>query len=421
MKKSNNASTGGCRILKFLCMSPTVRSSEETKSSSGIVRNPPIASILSSSTTCDIETAPTTLHRGRDLEIASQVRNFAYNELRLATRNFSREGLLGEGGFGSVYRGWINENGGSPVKPDTGIAVAVKTLNRHGLQGHREWLAEVNFLGNLHHQNLVKLVGYCMEGDQRLIVYEFMARGSLENQLFRRSMPLPWRVRMKIALDAARGLAYLHEEAQKPVIYRDFKASNVLLDADYNAKLSDFGLARDGPEGDQTHVTTRIVGTYGYAAPEYVRTGHLTTKSDVYSFGVVLLEILAGRKAMDKSRPKGEHNLLAWARPYLGNCHFFRIVDPRLEGHFSKIGALRSGEIVALCLRKNAKLRPLMSEVVEMLRSLLSMREIKDADNVQAGVAANNKHVAGSLSSPRRSYASSSNITLTYKVNRNMT
>lgn len=261
-----------------------------------------------------------------------------------------------------------------------------------------------------------------MEGDQRLIVYEFMARGSLENQLFRRSMALPWCVRMKIALHAAQGLAYLHEEAQKPVIYRDFKASNVLLDADYNVKLSDFGLARDGPEGDQTHVTTRRVGTYGYAAPEYVLTGHLTMKSDVYSFGVVFLEILAGRKAMDKSRPRGEHNLMAWARPYLGDrCHFCRIIDPRLEGHFSKTGALRSTEIVALCLRKNAKLRPLMSEVVEMLMPLLSMRLIKDADNVQAGVRAKDKHVAGNLSSPSGSHASSSNYTLNYSVNRNMT
>ncbi|KAJ6719493.1 hypothetical protein OIU79_007204 [Salix purpurea] len=181
-------------------------------------------------------------------------------------------------------KGWVEENGTAPVKPGTGLTVAVKTLNHDGLQGHKEWLAEVNFLGDLVHPNLVKLIGYCIEDDQRLLVYEFMPRGSLENHLFRRSLPLPWSIRMKIALGAAEGLAFLHEEAERPVIYRDFKTSNILLDADYNAKLSDFGLAKDGPEGDKTHVSTRVMGTYGYAAPEYVMTGHLTSRSDVYSF-----------------------------------------------------------------------------------------------------------------------------------------
>ncbi|MCD9559181.1 hypothetical protein HAX54_017035 [Datura stramonium] len=397
---------------------------EETKSSTEIIGDPPIAPVLSSSTTTDVETTPTTPNRGRELEIASHIRNFSFNELRLATKNFRRENLLGLGGFGSVYKGWINENGSSPVKFGTGLAVAVKTLNQYGLQGHREWLAEIRFLGNLQHQSLVKLVGYCMEGDQRLIVYEFMTRGSLENHLFRRSWPLPWNHRMKIALAAAEGLAYLHEGAQKPVIYRDFKTSNILLDVEYNAKLSDFGLARDGPEGDETHVSTRIVGTYGYAAPEYVTTGHLTMKSDVYSFGVVFLEILTGRKAMAKDTPNGE-DLVTWAKPYLANrSNFYRIIDPRLTGQFPNQEAFRCTEIVLLCLRRNAKSRPRMSEVVEMLMLLPSMRDpsapsmhINDAgvnsngNNVQAGVVAKDKHAAGS------SYASSSNHTPAYNVN----
>ncbi|TMX00449.1 hypothetical protein EJD97_000825 [Solanum chilense] len=399
MKKSSHLSKGIYKMLKFLCFSTSIRSSDETKETSG----GPSA-----------ETARTTPDRGMVQEIASQPRRFSFNELSLATRNFRREDFLGMGGFGPVYKGWINEN---PVKPGTGLAVAVKILNRYGVQGHREWLAEVHFLQNLHHQNLVKLVGYCMEGHQRLIVYEFMARGSLENHLFR-SVVLPWCTRIRIALGAAQGLAYLHEETQKPVIYRDFKASNILLDADYNAKLSDFGLARDGPEGDQTHVSTRVMGTFGYAAPEYLMTGHLTVKSDVYSFGVVLLEILSGRKAMDKNQRMGEHYLVSWAQPYLGNKHhFWRIIDPRLGGHFSKKGALKCTEIASLCLRMNPKLRPQMSEIVEMLMHLPSTSEFRDADDNSNSnnLEAKNKHVAGNLNSPTGSNASPASYTLSNK------
>ncbi|MFS7977256.1 putative protein kinase RLK-Pelle-RLCK-VIIa-2 family [Helianthus anomalus] len=148
------------------------------------------------------------------------------------------------------------------------LTVVVKTLNHDGLQGHEEWLAEVSYLGDLLHPNLVKLIGYCIEDDQRLLAYEFMPCGSLENHLFRRSLPLPWSIRMKNALGATKGQAFLHEEAKIPVIYHDFKTSNILLDAEYNAKLSDFGLVKDAPEGDKTHVSTRVMGTYGYAAPE---------------------------------------------------------------------------------------------------------------------------------------------------------
>lgn len=175
---------------------------------------------------------------------------------------------------------------------------------------------------------------------------------------------------MKIALDAAKGLAFLHG-AERPIIYRDFKTSNILLDADFNAKLSDFGLAKEGPMGDQTHVSTRVMGTYGYAAPEYVMTGHLTARSDVYGFGVVLLEMLIGRRAMDKSRPSREHNLVEWARPLLNhNKKLLRIVDPRLEGQYSLKTALKVAHLAYQCLGQNPKGRPLMSQVVEILESL---------------------------------------------------
>ncbi|CAA6671710.1 unnamed protein product [Spirodela intermedia] len=317
-------------------------------------RDQPTANVASGSTSASNteSSSSSTPKLSEHMKVACQLRKFTFNELRLATRNFRPESLLGEGGFGCVFKGWIEENGTAPVKPGTGLTVAVKTLNHDGLQGHKEWLAEVNFLGDLLHPNLVKLIGYCIEDDHRLL------EGSL---------PLPWSTRMKIALGAAKGLAFLHEEAERPVIYRDFKTSNILLDADYNAKLSDFGLAKDGPEGDKTHVSTRVMGTYGYAAPEYVMTGHLTSKSDVYSFGVVLLEMLTGRRSMDKNRPNGEHNL---------RRSFYRIVDPRLEGHFSIKGAQRVAQVAQRCLCRDSKARPLMSQVVEALKPLINLKDM---------------------------------------------
>ncbi|KAG8482760.1 hypothetical protein CXB51_024120 [Gossypium anomalum] len=387
-KNKDEEEETGCWVkLRFLgsCMSSrsrvdnsmsgtTAESKSTTREKS---RDHPVVPV-SSTTTSNAETASTTPKYSEELKVASQLRKFTFIDLKLATRNFRPESLLGEGGFGCVFKGWIEENGTAPVKPGTGLTVAVKTLNIEGLQGHKEWLAEVDFLGNLLHPNLVKLVGYCIEDDHRLLVYEFMPRGSLENHLFRKgSLPLPWSIRMKIALGAAKGLAFLHEEAERPVIYRDFKTSNILLDADYNAKLSDFGLAKDGPEGDKTHVSTRVMGTYGYAAPEYVMTGHLTSKSDVYSFGVVLLEMLTGRRSMDKNRPNGEHNLVEWARPHLGDKRrFFRVLDPRLEGHFSIKGAQKAAQLAAQCLSRDPKARPRMSEVVEILKPLPNLKDM---------------------------------------------
>ncbi|WOG88335.1 hypothetical protein DCAR_0207570 [Daucus carota subsp. sativus] len=383
---------------------------------------------MSSSTTSNAGSTPSTPNLSEELKISSKLRKFSFSELKSATRNFRPESLLGEGGFGCVFKGWINEHGTTPVRPGTGLTVAVKTLNNNGLQGHKEWLAEVNFLGDLLHPNLVKLNGYCIEDDKRLLVYEFMPRGSLENHLFRRSLPLPWPVRMKIALGAATGLAFLHEEAERPVIYRDFKSSNILLDADYNAKLSDFGLAKDGPDGDNTHVSTRVMGTYGYAAPEYVMTGHLTSKSDVYSFGVVLLEMLTGRRSMDKHRPNGEHNLVEWARPCLVDRRkFYKLVDPRLNGRFSLKGAQKTVQLAAHCLSRDPKTRPLMSEVVQILKPLPDLKDMacsssyfqgmqadrggvnpnaRNGNRSQAGLVPKNKQVNRSLTIPNGQNAS---------------
>ncbi|XP_031093895.1 serine/threonine-protein kinase RIPK-like [Ipomoea triloba] len=314
-----------------------------------------------------------------DLSISlagSNLHVFTVQELRVITHAFSSSNFLGEGGFGQVHKGFVDDKLRPGLKAQP---VAVKRLDTDKCtdQGHREWLTEVVCLGQLRHPHVVKLIGYSCEEDQRLLVYEYMARGSLENQLFRRiSASLPWATRMKIAMGAAKGLAFLHG-AEKPIIFRDFKASNILLDSDYRAKLSDFGLAKDGPEGDDTHVSTRVMGTQGYAAPEYIMTGHLTAASDVYSFGVVLLELLTGRKSIDKTRPPREQNLVDWARPQLKDPRkLHRIMDPRLDGMYSEDGARKAALLAYKCLSQRSNARPTMSEVVRVLEPLKDYKEV---------------------------------------------
>ncbi|XP_019453507.1 PREDICTED: probable serine/threonine-protein kinase PBL19 isoform X1 [Lupinus angustifolius] len=310
-------------------------------------------------------------------EKAHNLRVFSYLELRHATNDFSRLFKIGEGGFGSVYKGTIKPVGG---KGDP-ILVAIKRLNQDGLQGHKQWLAEVQFLGVVEHPNLVKLLGYCAvdgeRGIQRLLVYEFMSNRSLESHLFNKAYdPLPWKRRLEIALGAAQGLAYLHEESEVQVIYRDFKCSNVLLDENFKPKLSDFGLAREGPIAGHTHVSTAVMGTFGYAAPDYIQTGHLTTKSDVWSFGVVLYEILTGRRALERNRPKPEQKLLEWVKQYPPESkRFVLLMDPRLIGQYSIYGAQELAKLADDCLHKSAKDRPTTSQVVERLKQIIQVSE----------------------------------------------
>ncbi|XP_042387042.1 probable serine/threonine-protein kinase PBL16 isoform X2 [Zingiber officinale] len=301
---------------------------------------------------------------------------FTFDELKIITGNFRLDYILGEGGFGSVYKGFINQDLREGLQP-LQVAVKVHDADNNSSQGHREWLAEVIFLGQLSHPNLVKLIGYCCEDEHRVLIYEFMPRGSVESNLFSIVLlPLPWSIRMKIALGAAKGLAFLHE-AEKPVIFRDFKTSNILLDQDYNAKLSDFGLAKDGPVGDKSHVSTRIIGTYGYAAPEYIMTGHLTAMSDVYSFGVVLLELLTGRKSLDKSRPTRKQTLTDWAAPLLTQKKkVLEIVDQRLGGDYPEKAVQKTAMLAHHCLNRNPKARPLMRDIVDSLEPLLIEAEL---------------------------------------------
>ncbi|KAJ7972374.1 Protein kinase [Quillaja saponaria] len=308
---------------------------------------------------------------------------FTVSELKSSTKNFGRSVMIGEGGFGCVYKGFV-KSGEDPSKK---IEVAVKQLGRRGMQGHREWVTEVNVLGVVEHPNLVKLVGYCADDDergiQRLLVYEYMPNRSVEDHLSPRSeAPLPWARRLKVAQDAARGLMYLHEEMDFQIIFRDFKSSNILLDENWNAKLSDFGLARLGPSEGLTHVSTAVVGTMGYAAPEYIQTGRLTSKSDVWSYGVFLYELITGRRPIDRNRPKGEQKLLEWVKPYLSDGKKFQLIlDPRLERKSIFKSAQRLAVVANRCLVRHPKNRPKMSEVLEMVNRILDSS--KDARSPQ--------------------------------------
>ncbi|KAD6119756.1 hypothetical protein R6Q59_025763 [Mikania micrantha] len=306
---------------------------------------------------------------------SSDLKSFSYSELRMATKNFHADSMLGEGGFGSVFKGWIDEQSLKATQPGTGVAVAVKRLDPGSFQGQREWLAEVNYLGKISHPNIVRLIGYCMEGENRLLVYEFMPRGSLDNHLFRRGSyfrPLSWTLRLKVVVGAAKALAFLHS-ADVKVIYRDFKTSNVLLSSDHNAKLSDFGIARDGPIGDNSHVTTRVMGSYGYAAPEYLATSHLTPRCDVFSFGVVLLEVLSGERAIDKTRcAPTEQFVSEWAQllKFDNRKLVGRLLDNSLKGQYTLDGAYVVAKLALRCVSGDPMSRPSMAEVVQQLESV---------------------------------------------------
>ncbi|KAL6577255.1 putative serine/threonine-protein kinase pbl5 [Orobanche minor] len=290
-------------------------------------------------------------------------REFALAELVAATENFNADHFLGEGGFGKVYKGRLQ---------DTGEVVAIKQLDRNGCQGIREFVVEVATLSNAEHPNLVKLIGYCADGDQRLLVYEYMPLGSLEDHLHvpRHSKKvLDWNTRIKIAAGTAEGLEYLHNKIA--VIYRDLKCSNILLGDGYFPKLSDFGLAKVGPLGDETHVSTRVMGTYGYCAPDYAMTGQLTFKSDIYSFGVVVLEIVTGRRAIDTRRNGSEQNLVEWAKPlFKDRKKFHQMADPALEGQYPMRGLYQALAISAMCIQEQPNLRPAITDIVSALKYL---------------------------------------------------
>ncbi|XP_065849372.1 uncharacterized protein [Euphorbia lathyris] len=289
-------------------------------------------------------------------------KTFSTIDMERATNSFHDSRIIGEGGFGRVYGGVLED----------GTQVAVKVLKRDDQQGGREFLAEVEMLSRLHHRNLVKLIGICAEERNRCLVYELVPNGSVESHLHgvdKESAPLDWDARIKIALGAARGLAYLHEDSSPRVIHRDFKSSNILLEYDFTPKVSDFGLARSAMDEENRHISTRVMGTFGYVAPEYAMTGHLLVKSDVYSYGVVLLELLTGRKPVDMSQPPGQENLVAWARPLLTSKEGLEaITDPSLGPDVPFDSVAKVAAIASMCVQPEVSHRPFMGEVVQALK-----------------------------------------------------
>ncbi|CAM0912121.1 unnamed protein product [Alopecurus aequalis] len=312
-----------------------------------------------------------------DLSVGNS-KSFSFDELYEITGGFSRDKLLGEGGFGCVFKGTTGD----------GREVAVKQLKGGGGQGEREFQAEVEIISRVHHRHLVSLVGYCISEDHRLLVYDFVANDTMHHNLHGKGRPvMDWPTRVKIAAGSARGLAYLHEDCHPRIIHRDIKSSNILLDDNFEAQVADFGLARLA-ENDVTHVSTRVMGTFGYLAPEYASTGKLTEKSDVFSFGVVLLELITGRKPVDSSRPLGDESLVEWARPLLTRAvdeqEFEELVDPRLGENYDAVEMFRVIEAAAACIRHSAARRPKMGQVVRILDSL-TLNDVDLTNGVQPG------------------------------------
>lgn len=298
--------------------------------------------------------------------------SFTYEELAMATDGFSEANLLGQGGFGYVHKG---------VLPN-GKEVAVKQLKAGSGQGEREFQAEVEIISRVHHRHLVSLVGYCITGSRRLLVYEFVPNDTLEFHLHGKGRPtMDWPTRLKIALGSAKGLAYLHEDCNPKIIHRDIKAANILLDLKFEAKVADFGLAKLSSDVN-THVSTRVMGTFGYLAPEYASSGKLTEKSDVFSFGVMLLEMITGRRPVDTTQSFMDDGLLDWARPLLLRAtedgHYDSLVDPKLRDNYDHNEMARMVACAAACVRHSARRRPRMSQVVHALEGESSLSDLNE-------------------------------------------
>ncbi|XP_058736100.1 proline-rich receptor-like protein kinase PERK4 isoform X1 [Vicia villosa] len=297
---------------------------------------------------------------------------FSYEELASATKGFANENIIGQGGFGYVHKG---------ILPN-GKEIAVKSLKSGSGQGEREFQAEIDIISRVHHRHLVSLVGYCVCGGQRMLVYEFVPNQTLEHHLHGKGVPtMDWPTRMKIALGSARGLAYLHEDCSPRIIHRDIKASNVLIDDSFEAKVADFGLAKLTTDTN-THVSTRVMGTFGYMAPEYASSGKLTEKSDVFSFGVMLLELLTGKRPLDLSNAMDE-SLVDWARPLLSQAleedgNFAELVDPFLEGNYNNQEMIRLAACASSSIRHSAKKRSKMSQIVRALEGDVSLEDLKE-------------------------------------------
>ncbi|XP_010429930.1 PREDICTED: probable serine/threonine-protein kinase At1g01540 [Camelina sativa] len=287
---------------------------------------------------------------------------YTLRELEVSTNGFADENVIGQGGYGIVYRGVLEDKS----------MVAIKNLLNNKGQAEREFKVEVEAIGRVRHKNLVRLLGYCVEGAHRMLVYEYVDNGNLEQWLHGGGLgfksPLTWEIRMNIVLGTAKGLMYLHEVLEPKVVHRDIKSSNILLDKQWNSKVSDFGLAKLlGSE--MSYVTTRVMGTFGYVAPEYASTGMLNERSDIYSFGVLVMEIISGRSPVDYSRAPGEVNLVEWLKRMVTNRDAEGVLDPRMVEKPS-LRSLKRTLLVALrCVDPNAQKRPKMGHIIHMLEA----------------------------------------------------
>ncbi|KAK9714702.1 hypothetical protein RND81_06G113600 [Saponaria officinalis] len=299
-------------------------------------------------------------------QLLENIRQFSYNELRVATDNFNLSNKIGRGGFGIVYKGILKG----------GLQAAVKTLSVDSKQGLREFLSEINTITNVRHPNLVELLGCCAEGTNRILVYEYLPNNSLDRALLGFTSDrglLNWERRSAICLGTARGLAFLHEELVPPIVHRDIKASNILLDTNFLPKIGDFGLAKLFPE-DITHISTRIAGTMGYLAPEYALGGHLTKKADVYSFGVLMLEIISGQSSSKANWGGSQKYLLEWVWQLYVEGRVLEIVDSEM-GEYPEGQVIRCIIIAFFCTQGAANKRPSMRQVVEMLSRKTRLNE----------------------------------------------
>ncbi|CAK9137814.1 unnamed protein product [Ilex paraguariensis] len=291
---------------------------------------------------------------------------FTLKEMEEATCSFSDENLVGKGGFGRVYKGTLR----------SGEVVAIKKMELPPFklaEGEQEFRVEVDILSRLEHPNLVSLIGYCADGKQRFLVYEYMQKGNLQDHLNGiGEVKMGWPLRLKVALGAARGLAYLHSSSSVgiPIIHRDFKSTNILLNTNYEAKISDFGLAKLMPEGQETCVTARVLGTFGYFDPEYTLTGKLTLQSDVYAFGVVLLELLTGRRAVDLNQGPYDQNLVLQVRHILNDKKKQRkVIDPEMSrSSYTMESIAMFANLASRCVRIESIERPSMAECVKELQ-----------------------------------------------------
>ncbi|CAI0394065.1 unnamed protein product [Linum tenue] len=288
-------------------------------------------------------------------------RIFTYKELHVATNGFSEDNKLGEGGFGSVYWGKTND----------GLQIAVKKLKAMNSKAEMEFAVEVEVLGRVRHKNLLGLRGYCAGTDQRLIVYDYMPNLSLLSHLhgqFAGEVQLDWKRRMKVAIGSGEGLLYLHHEVTPHIIHRDIKASNVLLDSNFDPLVADFGFAKLIPDG-VSHMTTRVKGTLGYLAPEYAMWGKVSESCDVYSYGILLLELVTGRKPIEKLPGGIKRTITEWAEPFIVQGKFRDLVDPKLRGNFDENHLKQAVYVAALCVQNEPEKRPNMKEVVNMLKN----------------------------------------------------